>query len=112
MINKILGRTRPTTTTPEVLYTTPDNGTNTKVTLIHITKTIDAAADFSIYLNADGVYNATTAIFFENEMSADKKTKVIGYNPGMGLGLKGNTLEVKSHTASAFTFTLHGEVIK
>lgn len=112
MINKMLGRERPTDTTPVPIYTTPDNGSNPLITIIHIAKTIEAAASFSIFLNAGGVYNETTALFYNIEMNTDRKTKVIGYNPGMGMGEKGDILEVKSHTASAFTFTLHGEVIK
>lgn len=108
----ILGRQRPTTTDPALIYKTPDNGTDPTVTTIIVTKTIVAAASYSIYFNARGTYDETTAPYFTIELPANRRSVNIEFVKGMGMGNLGDTLHVRSHTANAFTFHVFGEVRK
>ncbi len=112
MRRKLLGTTRPTTTDPSLVYKTPDNGTDPSVTTIIVTKTIVAAASFSIFFNARGTYDQTTALAYTIELPTPRRFELIEFNSGMGMGELGDTLHVKSHTANAFTFHVFGEVTK
>ena len=112
MIYKQLGRTFPTNTTQSLLYTTPNNGSNTRLTSVIVTKVINAAATFDIYINPGTTFDKTTAIFYQIEMKADKRVEIIEFNSGLGLGVKNNQVYVRSNTASAFNFNAFGEAIK
>jgi len=112
MKHVILGKARPTTTDPVLIYATPDNGSDTVITTIVITKTVTAAASYSIFFNAKETYDETTAPYFQIELPANRRSVNIEFIRGMGMGNKGDTLHVKSYTASAVTFHVWGEVRK
>ncbi len=112
MRNIRIGQAFPTDTNATLIYTTPDNGTQPKVTLINVAKVITAAANFSIYFNPGGTYNETTALYYQIIADAKRKTILIEFVKGLGMGNKGDTLYVQSHTASAFNFNVFAEVDK
>lgn len=112
MRNIRIGNSYPTTTDAVLIYTTPDNGTQPKITLIHVAKTIVAAANFSIFFNPGGTYDESTALYYQITAATNRRTILLEYIKGLGMGNKGDELWVQSHTASAFNFNVFAEVDK
>ncbi len=110
MADQKLGSTFPTTTDPTLLYETPDNLKDPKITTIFVAKTIQGTARYSIYFNPAGTFDETTSLFFDVLLESGNMTEMIEIVKGLGMENQGDQIWVKSDKASSVNFTAFGQL--
>jgi len=103
-----LGQTRPADTNNHSIYS-PSAGETTVVSTIIICNTSGSAVTYRIFVDDDGsTYDQDTALFYGISLDANT-TDILQTHIGMD-DSNGN-LAVRSSSANALTFTVHGSVI-
>lgn len=101
---KRLGASRPTDTNNATLYTVPAS-TTTIITAIRICNTTSSDATFRLFLvPSGGTADETTAIYYDYNIPANSTFADDGKHVLEAAG----TIQVRSDTASALTFTASG----
>jgi len=105
LTEKLLGQTRPGSTTATSIYSPPAN-TSSIIKTIFIANTTASSATFRIFVDDDGTtYDETTALFWDVSIDGNTTVEVdtfIAMNDSSG------NLAVRTGTASALTFTVFG----
>ncbi len=106
-IGAILGQSRPGDTTAVTIYS-PASGEHTKITRIVVCNTSSGTQKFRIFLDNDGTtYDETTALFWDVTTPTDTTVEIEG---DWWMNNASGNLAVRTDSASAFTFTVFGNV--
>ena len=104
---KVLAQLRPADTNAASFYSPPDN-TSTELTKLVICNQTGSSATFRVFLDDNGTtYDETTAMFFDQPISANL-TWVEDLR-GWGMNDTAGNLAVRSSVNNALTFTLFGK---
>ena len=105
MQEKQLGQARPADTNAVSIYS-PGSGVTGIIKNIVICNTSGAIAKMRIFLDDDGTtYDETTALFWDVEIDADSSIQLDSHQ---GMNNSSGNLAVRTDTANALTFTVHG----
>lgn len=104
MAEKQLGQARPADTNNATLYTVPAS-TWIIITAIRVCNTTVSDATCRIFLNPGGTADQTTAIYYDYNVPANSTLCDDGKHI---LDTAADTIEVRTATASALTFTVSG----
>lgn len=104
---KILGQSRPSSTTAASLYS-PGAGVRTEIGGITACNVSGATATLRIFLDIDGsTYDQSTALYYDVKVAADTTFSAEPVHPWVLDDPSGN-LGIKTNVASAFNFTAWG----
>ena len=103
-----LGQLRPTSITPEVLFSPTENKPYKSI-MISIANVTGSPVNVSIYHDEDGItHDETTALMFsfpiESRQVVHYEGKIRGYKST-------GSIAVQSSISQAVTFTMYGEII-
>ncbi len=103
---KQLGQLRPANTNAASIYSPPAGVVGTVQSII-VTNNTGSVASFRIFLDDDGTtFDQNTALFWDEPIPVGR---AIVLRVDLPMSLASGNLAVRSSTANALTFTVHGE---
>ena len=107
---KILGQTRPSSTTAESIYSPDEKTKIARINGLLIVNTTAVPTTFRIFADNDGaVFDEDSALFFDNPLPGSTTVELSFDALPLTLNNSAANIGVATGTANAVTFTLFGE---